>query len=209
MGLVLVWIFCISFLSLGLLERKSDTCSECVSPKCQTLIYWCPCSLVFCQNMTAGKQRWWCSPVWEVIFFQHSFSNYFTNLLWITCSWKVLWHTKRLQAIFVQFCSVQCNYLFFTVRNRYQVTNKQLGYTLTWSNLPSPKEMHCRLLLVGQASSMGNGQVFLEEGWCLMFPISNYLFVSCLFHGFQIALFFLCLWMSNNCYFMINLLLCL
>lgn len=83
--LVLVWIFCISFLSVGWPERKSDTCSEWVSPKCQTLLYWCPCSLVFCQNMTARKQRWWCSPVWEVSLFQHSFSSNFTNLLWITC----------------------------------------------------------------------------------------------------------------------------
>lgn len=112
-GLVLVWILCISFLSLGLFERRSDTCSEWVSPKCQTLLYWCPCSLVFCQNTTARQQRWWCSPVWEVTLFQHSFSSNFTNLLWITCTWWVLWHTKRLQVIFVQICSVQCNYFFF------------------------------------------------------------------------------------------------
>lgn len=39
-ALVIVRIFCIfSFLSVGLLERKSDTCSEWVSPKCQTLLY--------------------------------------------------------------------------------------------------------------------------------------------------------------------------
>lgn len=93
---------------------------------------------------------------------------------------------------------LQCNYLFSIVCNRHQVTCKQIGYPLTFSNmLSSPNEIPGEFLLAGLSSSMGNGQVFLEEGWSLMFP-SYHLLIIC--HSFQIVLLLLCLWAPNNFY---------